>query len=598
MKRTIVSTAVAAAIMFGATGCGNNKTKDETVQALQQATPKVFLEKRKETFEKKIMALSSKGFDINRTNEGHYLMTVKDEKQVLSSLLNMMNAGTTSPQDRAVIEELLKDAKIGVDVDWNKYASNTKESVFAYYLGNGKEVPYVAKIFSEKKIAAYLSYNGKGQLKQLNIKDIDETIKVDTNTTHIILKDMHAVIQKSPTQDSNESAYDLYGGSFSYEMIDQENNNTLRFSYNNPECKITKTNAYLGKEQCTFPSFDIDFKSTVQEEINIHFAMKDTSFSYDNTAKNNKISSNLDFQISSIDITGKAGIDNGSMHMNDIKALLKVDNIDESILKSYMILLQNPPKDYNKTVTQVMSFVGKMYSSGITFNSTVSVASMDGESDKGTFTLDTYKGQGKGSFDKTINYQETDSIKNITVQDKKTKKTLFALDHFRFGYGINDLYNFIPPFMDFSSNIVTQSQSNNPQITDDTKKKLTDMGKDLVHHGFGFALDPIGWDTIEGEAKGQTFKGGKTDFNIHARLKKNDIPLDLNNPMMAMMLMPYFQANGKLVLKKKDLEQLSKNMPPKMLGMLMMFAKYEGGNAVFVLKFENGHLMINGQPVM
>jgi len=32
--------------------------------------------------------------------------------------------------------------------------------------------------------------------------------------------------------------------------------------------------------------------------------------------------------------------------------------------------------------------------------------------------------------------------------------------------------------------------------------------------------------------------------------------------------------------------------------MVMMFAKYEGGKAVFVLKFDKGHLFINGKPVM
>jgi uncharacterized protein YdgA (DUF945 family) len=53
-----------------------------------------------------------------------------------------------------------------------------------------------------------------------------------------------------------------------------------------------------------------------------------------------------------------------------------------------------------------------------------------------------------------------------------------------------------------------------------------------------------------------------------------------------------------LVVPIKDLQELAKKPEFAMLGMLMMMAKIEGENAVFVIKFENGKLLVNGQPMM
>jgi uncharacterized protein YdgA (DUF945 family) len=52
------------------------------------------------------------------------------------------------------------------------------------------------------------------------------------------------------------------------------------------------------------------------------------------------------------------------------------------------------------------------------------------------------------------------------------------------------------------------------------------------------------------------------------------------------------------VIPAKDLQLVSKNPAFAMVGMLMMMAKIEGDNAVFVIKYENGKLLVNGQPMM
>jgi hypothetical protein len=596
MKQTILSTAVATAIMFGITGCGDEKTESHTAQQVKEAVPAVSLEKRKSAFDTKVKTLANQGFDINRTKEDHYLLTVKNEKQAIASLLGLTNMSTLDPEQRVVLEELLKEGKVGIEVNWDKYAANEKESVFVYYLGNGNEPSYIQKLFTERKIGAYLSFNGKDQLTQVKVKDIDETIKVDSDTTHIILKDMHAEIKKAFTKVPGEYTYDLYGGTFSYILTDTEDNDTLTLGYKNPECNVEKTNYYLGKYQCRFPLIDIDLNTTFVDDRGIvHFSINDMDFSYESSVHKKKVKGVMDFKIASIDMNGKSTEKYGTMHIKDIKIAGNTDNIDEAVLKSYMELLSNPSKEYNETIRKMMSFVGELYSSGMTLDYHTSIASAEGESNEATFVLDTYEGHGKGSFDHNINYKDLSSVKQIAITDKKSKKPLFDLKNFRFGYEITDLYNFLPAFMEFSGELVTTDQSKEEELLE---KKLTKMGTDLVHNGFGFSLDPIGWDALQAEIPGQELQLGKADLSIAIKLKKNDIPLDANTPKNPMILLPYFESDGKLVLSKKDLEQLSTSMPPQVIGMLMMFAKYEGENAVFILKFENGHLVINGKPLM
>ena len=600
MKQIILSATVATAILFGTTGCSDKKTEGETVQQAKEVLPAVSLKERKSAFDSKIKILSEHGFDLNRTKADSYLLTVKDEKQAVASLLGILNMGTIDAEQKALLEEAFKQGKIGIEVNWDKYAANEKESVFVYYLGNGDEAPYIQKLFMQKKIGAYLSYNGKDQLKHIKVKDIDETIKTDENeTTHITLKGMYAQIAKSPTKTDPKSDYDLFGGTFSYVLTDTENNNTFTIGYKNPECSVKKTNEYLGTQQCRFPTFDIDFKTTSQNDAGtIHLSINDTVSTYKTTAHNKKIKAMMDFKIASIDAKGEGLGKKGIMHIKDIKIVGNADNIDEEVIKSYMTLLSHPPKDYNETIIQLMSSAGKLYSSGMTFDYQTSIASIEGESDEGKFMLDTYEGHGKGSFEHNINYKDVSSVKHISITDTKSQKPLLDLKNFKFGYEINDLYNFLPAFLEFSGALAVQNQSGKEEISDEMEKKLTEMGMHLVHNGVGFSLKPIGWDALQTEANGKTIQLGKVDLLIDSQLKKNDVPLDANNPMSAMMLLSYFNADGKLVLSKKDLEQLSATMPPEMIGMLMMFAKYEGENAVFILKFENGHLMINGQPVM
>jgi uncharacterized protein YdgA (DUF945 family) len=90
----------------------------------------------------------------------------------------------------------------------------------------------------------------------------------------------------------------------------------------------------------------------------------------------------------------------------------------------------------------------------------------------------------------------------------------------------------------------------------------------------------------------------KTDIQLDVKILKNNLKADIDNPMLPMMLLGYLKADGKITIPLKDLQTLAKEPAFAMLGMLMLMAKIEGNNAVFVIEFKDGKLFVNGQPIM
>ena len=597
MKRTIITSLLSAAAIVALSGCGNSDTKKETAQQAQPST--VSIEKRKQAFDSYIHGFSAYGFDVNRTKDSDaqslYLLTVTDAQKAAQSLLRLFNMNTLDAEDQAKVSEAIANSKIGVETDWEKYASNAPESIFVYYMGNGKEGTFGKQLVDGKKIGAYLTYDNADHLKKARIKDLDETYQEGTSKVHTVLKGAHIDVRKTAADENAASAYDIFGGQFALETTDTNTTETFHVGYKDPECHIDKQNFYLGKERCTFPTMTLSGKKNAQD---VTLTLSNTQFAYDISEHDKKVRSDVRLTVDDIDVKledSKNG--NGSLTMKAFKIDGYTDNVDTALIKSFYDLSKNPPKDQNETIAKTMDLVGKLYGSGLTFDYTASLKSAEGKGKGMHFALDNYSGTGHGTFDANITYEEKSEVEKIALRDVDHNQTIFDLKNFKLGYGVKGLYNFLPDFMAFSAQAAQQADQN-AQITPEMEQKLTQMGEQFVHHGFEVFLAPVGFDAVHANGQGKAVDLGKLDLKINAKLLPNNAPLNMNNPMAALMLMPYLQADGKLVLPKKDLDMLAKNVPPQMVMMLMMFAKYEGDNAVFVLKFENGHLLINGQPMM
>jgi len=219
------------------------------------------------------------------------------------------------------------------------------------------------------------------------------------------------------------------------------------------------------------------------------------------------------------------------------------------------------------------------------------------ESPKGSVKLKTYTARGEGELNDTITYKETDRFGTIDVLDANGKR-LFGTQNLTFGFGVVKLSNLLPTLMDTIAEAAVADANRTAGIPPQLEQKLKQAGVDLIQKGFEIYLDPIHWDTLSANGKGKHIAMDKLDFNIHANLAPNHVPVDFNNPLTGMMLLNSFGANGKLVLKQKDLQTLAKILPPQAGMMLMMFAKQQGDEVVYVIEFKNGGLTINGQPLM
>jgi len=535
------------------------------------------------------------GCSVNQTAQG-YSIQVKESQLATSALLGFIHMATLAPQERQMIAEAIDGAKLDIVVDWNKYAANSDQSVEVYYRGNGRESDAFAKILASRKIGAYLTFDDKDRIKKIVWKDIDEKLTQGIETAHILLKGASIDRVQTAANTPLAEAFRIKGGDFSY-TLESNGSKELGFSYSGLHCEIDKTNAYLGKQTCGFPLITIE--GGTGDEM---FAMvlKESSLLYDVQAHHHKIKADTLFKIPQISVTIKERGSEVAIGLKDFIIEGFSDNVDEGVVKGFYEISTNPSKDLNQTLSTMITLVGDLFGGGMAFDYKGSIASIDGtvNSSKGliTFNLRDLRGEDNASFGKTINYQKTFSIQSILVKKDKAATPLFALQGLRFGFALKELYNFLPEFMQFAL-LAAEKQQAGQAITPEEEAKMIAIGHTITNHGFGVSFAPVGIEnlTIE-EGNGKQMHYGKIDLQIDATLAKNSAKLD--NPMAAMLLLGFLQAEGKLILSKADLDQMSQQFPPQIMAMVMIYANYEGDKAIFELKFKQGHLMLNDKPVM
>ena len=587
MKKIILSAVVSSALIMGVTGCGDSQKKASSTQAVKQESKKVSKEDRQKALNSRINSYAKYGFDINKTSEKSYILSIKEPAKAANLLLSMFSLNlSVSDTDKEALQNAINGAKFSVDIDWDKYVANQKDSVEVDYIGKGDESKAIAKILQDKKVGAYLTYNGSDELKKIDFKNIDEKVMQDNEELHIQLANAFVDISKLPNENSDDRVYTFNGGDMSVSLKD-EFNSTVEVGYKNTVCNVDKSNSYLGTQDCKIPTISIVTDKGSKEELDI--TINDTVYNYKSVAKNGKLDEDVLFSIKSIDT-------NTNIHVKGIKVSTTFNDIDENIIKEYMNLVEAPSANVKQDLGKLLSLAGKIYQGGSNFTYDVSLDTIKADTTDINVQIEGYTEKGKGSFDKNITYDDVASIKNITLSDPKNKNNGFVLENFRLNTGVKDVYNMIPELMDILG--VLSSEDNVTKVQTTMQKDGTALANKIVNQGFGVYIKPLGFDKVNFSNRRLQYALGKSDFDIDVRLVPNNVQVDTNNPMLPMMLISYLKADGKLVVPIKDLQELAKKPEFAMLGMLMMMAKIEGENAVFVIKFENGKLLVNGQPMM
>jgi len=597
MKRFIIQTTIVLGSLFVITGCGSSDSDKK--ELVTKSSSSVSIGDKKALFDKRMDSFKDSGFEVQTVSDSSdkslYQLNIKNAKLAASTLLGLVNMATLAPRDQKSVADAIAGAKVGLEVDWAKYAQNSDNSVFAYFMGNGKESGPIKKLIDEKKIAAYLTFVDDGGMSKVIFRDIDEKMAVGHDTVHISLRGAKIDINNPTIKPQEEKDFVISGGELKYEV---ESNGTeeLVFSYSNPRCTNKQSNSYLGKLECKFPKINIIGKSRRNA---MNTMITDLNLKYETTLHDKKIKANLLFAMPKINIAVKDNGDDVDIHLKGFEISGFSDNIKESTIKELYTLASNPPKDVNVTFEKSMKLTGELFSKGLVFDYKIALDSLSGKSvDRSkitTFNMEELLGKMKATFDENINYREKTTIKHIVVQEQKASTPIFEIKGIKFGDEVKDMYNFIPSFMQFAMKSA-QNRQNGVLMSKEDEKMIEGIGAKIVNNGFGFSLSPIGIDSLSTNMMGKSVNYGKVDLNIDAQLSQNSVKL--TSPMSMMALLGFLEADGKLVLSKSDLEQMSSQFPPQVIAMVMMYAKYEGDQAVFILKFENGHLTVNSKPVM
>ncbi len=600
MRKIVTSSTLSALLVCGIVGCSSessDNTKESVAPQHKEISSNKSESERKEIFNNKLKSLTTLGFGLTKTIDNQkmssYTITVTNTKLATINILSKLNMSSIDRRTKLKIEEALKDAKIGVDIDWVKYLKNDKGSVLTYLVASKNASKALKDLSADKKIAAYLTFGSNDNILEAIFKDIDHTISNSEEKAHLSLVGAKIITHNPSSKDKNAEAFSIYGGKMSY-RVDDNSSNSITVSYENPKCDIEMQNSYLGTETCIMPTLKIegDNNGTIFSTL-----ISNTKLNYATTLNTNIVKSNIDFKISSIDISNKDKKENLAIAIKDINLIGYADNIDKKLMEEFHQLSQSISTDANQTDIKNAKLISGFFDSNATYSYTLSLASIGAKSTSKTeaidFTLNGYKTIAKASFGESINYSEKSNIQSIYVKDGKSGVSQFELENFQFNYSITDLYNLFPALISFGSNA---SQNSTTAISPKDEKALQEILNRLSTHGVEISFSPIGVDKLVIDSMGQKITNGKINLTIDAKLSPNK--LKLNSPMATMMLLKYLKADGKLVMQKADLDRLSKSFSPQIIAMIMMYAKYEGDKVVFNLKFSDGHLLVNNKPVM
>jgi len=583
MKQIIraVMTAVMGLLLI--TGCGGG-AKEE------QAPSKAMIQKRKAAFEQKLHTLHTAGVEINASTEG-YRLKVKDGTLAAKAVLKhfgIERMAADAVQDLAL---LLQDATAVVEVDWRKYASNAPESVYLYYAGNGREAVKFQQMLQEKKIAAYLSFDDRDRLSKARLKDIDEKHTSKKGEVTLQLQGAVFEITKRPDNDKEAASYRVDGGHFLLQ-VDSNLSGRLSISYENPRCVADRGVGYQGKWQCDLPQLRIENRSGPDESFTV--TLHEAELAHTLATEKQKLTAQGDFKIGKISLAGQAQGKSAKGEINHILLQGKASDINESVIASIYALYDTVQAPTEETVRKTLVLLGDLFSGGmqIAYLAKVDTAAVDTHSrgKNAHFVLESLSEQGQVRYSDRIDYQDTIGLKKAQLTEEGN--TLFGLYGVESRMVLKGLYNMIPEVLKLSAKITDQTQKTG--LTPQEQAQLSTLSSRMTNAGFEVALSPLRIEGLEIPELGLKYDAVRLDMD--AKIIPNKVVL--NNPLSAMMLLAYLQADGKLVLSKSDLERLAQQFSPQLLAMIMMYAKYEGDKAVFEIRFESGHLTINGKAVM
>ncbi len=549
-------------------------------------------EERAKAFDSSINKLKEFGFSVKQTfkddNKISYSVNITDKAKASTYLLSSINMQTLSKKVKNSIASSIE--KIGVDIDLNKLVKNSEDSVYVYLLDNNQSKSKVlSKLFKDKKIGAYITYNKDDQIKKIKSKELDFIDK----STHVILSSL-VVDFKKPLNGGEIKDYTV---TLKNIKLDDTNNKYVSgvFNFNNLKCDVTKDNLIVGKYSCKLENIDFNATSKLKKSDTM-FKLKNISIYGESKSVDKKVVSSGNIVIDSAELKNN-GFKSVDISLKNYKSDFSGFGMDKGSLESVKTLfkkgIEKPDvfKEYVKVIAKIYA------NNDIKGNSSFDEFKIDssiGQSQVVTFLIKDYKADYSSNFRDVIDYVSHTKYSLLKFfGSSKTKPVDISINKYSDTFEIKKLYNFMPQFMEGLKIDPNYKDSNYIKEQELMYKKIA---LKTVNSGATISLSPVNIGSLNAVVGKDKLDFSKLDLGFSAKLKSNK--LEFSNPMLKLLLMKNSDINAHIVLSKDDFKSLSTLLPPASVMIVGAFVKYENNNAVFRVKSKDGHLYLNGKPLM
>jgi hypothetical protein len=216
--------------------------------------------------------------------------------------------------------------------------------------------------------------------------------------------------------------------------------------------------------------------------------------------------------------------------------------------------------------------------------------------EEGNLTLSGVSSRLDVAMTQTIAYHTRTQLQSLRLKtkDKKNKYTQIELRGLDQNLSVEGVYNFVPKLKAMAQNKELCAVESNG--THDGQWYYEEMLGHVVHHGLGAKIDPLKIGSLHVDGAGVNASLAPSRLRVRAQLDPNTV--DVRRSSAPMLMLRYLHLDGRWVLSKKDFQVLLRALPLNIKMLLMVFVHYEKDQAVFDIKFDKGHLQVNGMKVM
>jgi hypothetical protein len=345
-------------------------------------------------------------------------------------------------------------------------------------------------------------------------------------------------------------------------------------------------------------SLSTDVES-VKDRIKVGIAVSTLSGRSETRSKNGEVLSNATVEIENLSLQEDTPVEKGETKIRGIRFEGHAARIEEELYRRLADLLTDPPASPKLTAKALMPLLADFFRK-LSLDYKVEVAGVDfsliknDSGKKSRLKLQGFRYGLDGGFAADLNLTKKLEIAQLKVVEsgKGTPPREVEIAGFSLGVRLGGLYNFMPDVMQLAlKSTLAQSAAAKKEL----RKEGEALGEKMLQQGVRVKIDPLKVAKFSFKDSKMQKRFEAMNLRLDARLKPNQ--LDPRNPMAMMLMIAYLEADGKVTMEKKDLEQILAELDPGMRMMVEQYVKYEGKRAVFDLRFEQGNLLINGKPL-